>query len=75
MKLWAYFAACENVLKASGPINGSNNNFPKVILSPEMPSTMNETAVSQCTNRSKALKRGTFRPDRPSEMRIRPSRT
>ena len=73
VKLCAYLAACENALKASGPINGSSSSLPKVMLRPEMPSTMNETAVSQCTNRSKELKRGTLRPDRPAEMRIRPS--
>jgi len=72
MKLCAYLAACENALKASGPISGSSSDLPKVILSPERPSTMNETAVSQCTNRSSSLKRGTLRPDRPAEMRIRP---
>src|SRR6476469_9937818 len=73
VKLCAYLAACENALKASGPINGSSSSLPKVMLRPEMPSTMNETAVSQCTNRSNELKRRTLRPERPSEMRIRPS--
>ena len=73
VKLCAYLAACEIALNASLPISGSSSRFPKVMFSPEMPRTTNETAVSQWTNRSKALKRGTLRPDRPAEMRSRPS--
>ena len=74
VKLCAYLAASENAVNAPGPIKGNSNNLPNVTLSPVIPSTMNETAVSQCTNRSKALKRGTVRPDRPFDIRIRPSR-
>ena len=74
VKLCTYLAISENALNASAPIKGSSNSLPKVTLSPVMPSTMNETAVTQCTNRSKALKRATLRPHRPSEMRMRPTR-
>ena len=53
VKLCAYLATCETTLNASGPISGSSSSFPKVMFSPVRPSTTNETAVSQCANRSK----------------------
>ena len=62
MKLCVYFAHSDQVLKASGPIQGSSNARPKVMLRPVMPSTMKVEAASQCTKRSKALKRTMVRP-------------
>ena len=71
-KLCAYLPACAKALKASGPMSGSSRSFPKVIFSPVKARTTKDTAVSQCEKRSKALKRDTFLPARPAEIRICP---
>jgi hypothetical protein len=42
------------------------------MFNPVRASTTKEDAVNQCENRSNALKRCTFHPDRPAEMRSRP---
>ena len=62
VKLWTYLAACENAQNASGPISGKSRILPKVMFRPVRPRTTKETAVSQCENRSKALKRGDLLP-------------
>ena len=72
-KLWTYLAASEKPLKASCPITGMSRTFPKVMFSPVRPRTTKDAAVSQCEKRSKALKRRTFCPERPAEMRSRPT--
>jgi hypothetical protein len=41
------FGHCAHVANASGPIHGVNNSLPKVMLSPEMASTMKQVAVIQ----------------------------
>jgi hypothetical protein len=71
-KLCAYLAASEKLLNASGPMTGTSRILPNVMLSPVSPRTTNETAVSQCEKRSNALKRRTFWPERPAEIRVRP---
>ena len=71
-KLCTYLAACEKPLNASGPMSGNSTSLPKVMFSPVRPRMTNDTAVSQCEKRSKALKRRIFCPDRPAEIRIRP---
>ena len=72
-KLWTYLAPSENVLKASGPISGNSSSFPKVMLSPVKPSSTKHVAVSQWENRSNELNRSTLMPERPAEIRSRPT--
>jgi hypothetical protein len=62
-KLCAYFAACETLANASGPISGKSKVVPKVIFNPVIPRMTNETAVSQCENLSKSSKRRSLVPD------------
>ena len=51
---------------------GSSTSFPNVMFNPVKPRTTKDAAVSQCEKRSRELKRSTFRPDRPSEIRSGP---
>ena len=71
-KLCTYLAACDRLLNASGPIIGSSTIFPNVMFNPVKPRTTKDTAVTQWEKRSKELKRGTFCPERPFEIRSRP---
>ena len=72
VKLCTYFAACEISENVSGPTSGKSTILPKVMFKPVKPRMTKETAVSQCENRSKALKRRIFWPERPAAIRIRP---
>src|SRR5260370_30492925 len=71
-KLCTYLAASAMRLNESWPIKGISTSFPKVMFNPVKASTTKEEAVNQCENRSNALKRCTFQPDRPDETRSRP---
>ncbi len=71
-KLWTYLAIWAKALKDSGPDDRQQHELPEGDVQPVRPSNTKDTAVSQCEKRSKLLKRRTFLPERPAEIRIRP---
>ncbi len=64
--------ALRDVAEGLGPDSGSSTILPKVMFNPVRPRRTKDAAVSQCENRSKALKRTIFLPERPADIRIRP---
>ena len=71
-KLCANLPICEMNAKASAPSSGITSVLPNEMFSPVRASTMKQPAVSQCTKRSKPLKRRMNLPDGPAPIGMRP---
>ena len=65
MKLCTYFAACERLENASGPISGNSTILPKVIFRPVSPRTTKETGGQPMRKSLKGLEAEDFLPRTP----------
>ena len=69
----SHIATAAHAANPSGPMTGIRIDRPNSRLRPVAARTRNDTAVTQCTNRSHAVQRTTFTPDAPSSSLTLPT--